>query len=151
MIELILIATPDELKLVEQYVNKTGRTPNRRIIITGVGGVNVFQSLNDIQRNYPIVNLGYAGSPNHQIGETVKIDASVLYHPNAEYNENSFILGDGGNICYTSSDFVTDKVESGIYDMELAFICAMGFTNVTSYKTISDNMSYEQYENTVQK
>ena len=81
----------------------------------------------------------------------MNINACLSYHPNAgEIKETSFILSDGNEICHTAGDFVTDDVKEGIYDMELAIILALGFTNVTSYKVISDNMNYKEYEHTIE-
>ena len=150
MIEYIVIATPDELKLVEKYLNDNGRNPNQRIVITGVGGINIYKSLQDLSRNAHIVNLGYAGSPNIPKGTIVVIGESRHYHPNVEYPEPAFKIGNGeGEVCFTAGDFVKGKVPNGVYDMELAYIWAMGFYNIVSYKVISDNMSLKEYKKNV--
>ena len=65
MYKYIVIATPDELKLAQKYIQDYGFSPNTRIIITGVGGVNVYRALKDIPRESAhILNIGYAGYPN---------------------------------------------------------------------------------------
>jgi hypothetical protein len=52
--------------------------------------------------------------------------------------------------CYTSCDFVGDrKAENSVFDMELAFIAALGFLKVESIKVISDTIDYNEYERTI--
>ncbi len=140
---MIVIATNDEVKLAKEYNLK-----DEEIIITGVGGLNVIESLKDLDKNTPILNIGYVGSNILPKGEIVKINKTLLYHPNVEYNEPSYILNDGDTTCLTSNDFVLDTniKEPVVFDMELAYIMALGFKNVTSIKIVSDNLNYEDYE-----
>lgn len=139
--KLIIIATDDEIKLVQNKSN---------IIKTGVGGLNVIESLKDINRNTKILNIGYAGSNSIPIGTRVKIGQCKLYHPNVEYKEPTYKL-DGDIACYTSNDFVlnTDIEEPCVFDMELAYILALGFKNVESIKIVSDNLSKKEYEKNI--
>ena len=59
------------------------------------------------------------------------------------------IAGDGV-YCYTSCDFVGDeKAENSVFDMELAFIAALGFRKVESIKIISDSINYAEYEKSI--
>jgi hypothetical protein len=119
------------------------------VILTGVGYPNVYRALEDIPRDTPITNVGYAGSNSIAKGTTCVIGACRHYHPNVEYDEPEYKLNGGTYICYTSDDFVlhTDITEPVVFDMELYAILSMGFTNVTAIKIISDNLSLEEYEN----
>ena len=71
----------------------------------------------------------------------------LIYTINVEYKEEAFNVG-GETICLTSCDFVlkTEIKEPVVFDMELAFILAMGFRSVKSIKIVSDNLSLKQYE-----
>lgn len=144
---MIVVATKEEIPLVEQM--GFGGEP---IIITGVGGTNVIKALKHLPEDTEIVNIGYAGSNVLPIGTVVDVGYSRLYHENVEYTEDIRCLNaDGVNYdCYTSTDFVvkTKIKEPCVFDMELAFICAM-FKNVRAIKVVSDNLSVHQYEKTV--
>ena len=82
----------------------------------------------------------------------MRIGESKLYHPDVNIVEPILLLSEDDKLpcCYTSSNFVSGKVRDGVYDMELAFIVAMGF-EVESLKVISDNMSYEEYERNIRE
>lgn len=140
---MIVIATKDELVLANKYKNE-----DEEILITGVGGLNVIESLQHLDRNTPIFNIGYVGTNSLEKGKIVYINKCSLYHPNVEYEENIYELNDGDTYCYTSNDFVLEtKVEEPVvFDMELAYILALGFKNVISLKVVSDNLSYDEYE-----
>jgi hypothetical protein len=59
-------------------------------------------------------------------------------------------ISDEGVTCFTSCDFVGDKkAENSVFDMELAFIAALGFLKVESIKVVSDSIDYEEYEKTI--
>jgi hypothetical protein len=64
-----------------------------------------------------------------------------------EYDEPTYTLS-GYVPCYTSNDFVlqTNIKEPVVFDMELAYILALGFKNVESIKIVSDNLSLKEYE-----
>lgn len=138
MDRLIVIATPEELKLIKSRNN---------ILITGVGGLNVIRSLQNVPRSTPIYNIGYAGSNSFKVGEKVSIGRVKLYHPNVQYKEPEYNLF-GQTTCYTSNDFVlnTELQEPCVFDMELAFILAMGFRDVVAHKVVSDNLSFKEYK-----
>lgn len=141
---MIVVAMPEEITLIDKI--------NEPIIVTGVGAINVIKSLINIDRSTPILNIGYAGSNTISIGKRVLIGKVDLYHPNVQYAEHGFHLS--GNIhCYTSSDFVTEtKIEEPcVFDMELAYILAMGFTNVSSIKVVSDNLSKDEFDGCLEK
>lgn len=140
---LIVVATPEEVGLVKDRSN---------ILITGVGGLNVIRALQDVPRSTPLFNIGYAGSNFLKVGTEVSIGSVRLYHPNVDYKEPEFELF-GNMLCYTSNDFVleTDIKEPCVFDMELAYILAMGFKFVTARKVVSDNLNLHQYCEIVEK
>ena len=146
---LIIVATDDE------YVIAQKRFKNCEIIKTGIGGLNVIERLQPLDRNVEILNFGHVGSNNLPIGSEVYVKYSKLYHPNVEYDEKTYRLqGELSNItCYTSNDFIlnTNITEPCVFDMELAYIMALGFKNVTSLTIVSDNLSLHEYNNTVKK
>lgn len=115
------------------------------VIITGIGATNVINALKDLPKDSMIYNIGYAGCPNMPIGSMVQIGKARLFHK-VDYADPIYEIGDGLT-CYTSTDFVSDGASPGcVYDMELAYICALGFQYVRSYKVISDNCNYSQYK-----
>lgn len=140
---MIVVATDKEYEIALK------RFEDNMIIKTGVGAINVIRKLKDIPKNIPIINFGYVGSNIIPIGTEVKVGTSKLYHPNVKYEETSFKLcEDESIICYTSNDFVlkTNIKKPVVFDMELAYILALGFTNVISIKIVSDNLSLKEYE-----
>ena len=142
---MVVVATDEELRMAKE------RFPDEEIIKTGVGGVNVYKTLRNFPEDTEVLNFGHVGSNNLAVGTEVEIGECKLYHPNVEYTEETFNLG--GNIpCYTSNDFVlkTDIQEPVVFDMELAYICAM-FKNVRSIKIVSDNLSLKEYETNVEE
>lgn len=138
---MIVVATDAEVEIAKK------RFPKARIVCTGVGGANVYEALKDYAKDTEIINYGYAGSNMIPVGVTVTVGKCKLYHPNVEYNEKIYELG-GDYPCYTAGDFVLEtKInEPCVFDMELAYILAMGFTNVKSIKIISDSLNLEEYE-----
>lgn len=137
---MIVIATPDEEKLIQ------GNSDD--VFITGVGPLNVIEALKDVPRETPIFNIGYAGSNRIPIGTRCRIGRVSAYHPHADFRDFHYLLS-GDVPCFTSSDFVTSAKgieEKCVFDMELAYILALGFTNVTAEKIVSDNLSMEEYE-----
>lgn len=145
---LIVIAEKEELKLVEELGYS-----NYPVLITGVGGMNVIEALKDIPKDTEILNIGYAGSNVLPIGTIVEIVKVATNHEIAHFNETFKFLQNIRNkyeetCCYTSTDFVTHtNIEKPcVFDMELAFICAL-FNNVRSIKVVSDNLNKEEYKN----
>ena len=141
---IIVVATDEE------YIMAKERFAKSKIIKTGVGGLNIIESLKDVDKNEEILNFGHAGSNNLPIGTEVYVKDCRLYHPNVEYDESTYHLG-GTIDCYTSNDFVlsTTITEPCVFDMELAYIMALGFKNVTSLKIVSDNLSLHEYNETI--
>lgn len=138
---MIIVATDEEYKLAKK------RFKGQKIVKTGVGGINVLNTLKEADKWQKIINFGYVGSNVIPIGTEVRIGESRLYHPNVEYEEPIYKL-DGDITCYTSNDFVleTNIKKPVVFDMELAYILALGFKNVESIKIVSDNLSLSQYE-----
>ena len=138
---MVVVATDEEYKLAKK------RFKGQKIVKTGVGGINVLNTLKEADKGQKITNFGYVGSNVISIGTEIKVGECKLYHPNVEYDEPIYKL-DGDITCYTSNDFVleTNIKEPVVFDMELAYILALGFKNVESIKIVSDNLSLSQYE-----
>lgn len=140
--KFVVIATHSESSLIQE------EHKSLPVIVAGVGAINIIKALSPISKEAEIINYGYAGSLNLPIGKTYKIGQVSLFHPNVTYNEPQMQL-DGNTRCYTNCDFVLQSdIKDCVYDMELAYIAAMGFKSVTAYKTVSDNLDYSQYERT---
>ena len=154
MKELVVIAEPEELKLVRDLGYTT-----YPVLITGVGALNVIDALKDIPKDTTLINIGYAGSKDLEPGKFYTVDMVSLYHPNVDYFEHQYELGwipwgiesegDEPMIpvkCLTGTDFVLESNVSGcLFDMELAYIKALGFENVIAYKYVSDNLDLQEY------
>lgn len=147
---MIVIATEVETELVEKVLGpQVGEFGP--VVRTGVGGANVCETLRDIPRDTPILNIGYAGSANTPIGTLVDVSESRVYHPNVTYKEPVYHLPVSGERpsmrCLTSNDFVLQSDEHDcLFDMELVYICALGFSNLRSIKMVSDNLSLHEYD-----
>lgn len=141
--QIITIATPVEIELVRRHPEFSGIP----IIITGVGPLSVIRALQNLPRETEIINIGYAGSADLEIGREYRVGKCALFH-RVDFASPEFII-DSGIKCYSSSDFVTEATEKGCaFDMELAFIRALGFQRICAYKTISDHCNYKEYEQT---
>lgn len=145
---LVVIAEKEELKLVEELGYS-----EHPVLITGVGGMNVIRALKDLPRDTEILNIGYCGSNNYKIGEKLVVRSVNTYHEIADFTENRGICANFERYtptkCFTSTDFVTKTKEKTdcVFDMELAFICAM-FPNTRAIKVVSDNLNKRQYKKT---
>ena len=161
---LIVIAEEGERKLIEKYI------PDCKwdVLVTGVGAVNVIRSLRDLPRDTHILNIGYAGSANFEIGTLVEVSEVRLNHPNCKYDEpivpvspcdlsnnapstaqdaqSLFPIADRRAVCYSNCDFVLQSdYKDCVFDMELAYIAALGFERVSALKVVSDNLSLHAY------
>lgn len=138
---IIVVATEEEFKIAHK------RFKGHNIVMTGVGGINVVRTLKKANKGVKILNFGYVGSNVIPIGTEVRIGECRLYHPNVEYDEPTYKLS-GDVPCLTSNDFVlhTDIKQPVVFDMELAYILALGFKDVESIKIVSDNLSLKEYE-----
>lgn len=144
---MIVVATDREYEIAQK------RFHSEPIIKTGIGGLNIISALKDIPKDTPIINFGYVGSNLIPVGTEIEIGKCKLYHPHVEYSEPEYILPEGDILCYTSNDFVlqTDINEPVVFDMELAYILALGFTNVKSTKIVSDTLNLDEYEQNIEK
>ena len=128
------------------------------IVVTGVGAINVMRTLRDLPRNAKIINIGYAGSANYEIGSVVSVTEVRLNHPCVTYPEPQLLLRpvpsewlkEPSNclesVCYSNTDFVLQSdYKDCAFDMELAYIAALGFEHLVSLKIVSDNLSLHDY------
>lgn len=130
------------------------------ILFTGVGAINIIRSLQHLDRDAELYNIGYAGSANFDLGTWVEVTEVRLNHPNVTYAEPRLVLIDeealGAElplehetrraICYTNCDFVlASDYRDCVFDMELAFIASLGFKKLHSLKYVSDNLSLHAY------
>lgn len=128
------------------------------IIVTGVGAINVMHSLRDLPRDAKLINIGYAGSANYAIGSAVCVKEVRLNHPCVSYPEPELhlqVLPAGcmqkaeeviESVCYSNTDFVLQSdYRDCVFDMELAYIAALGFEHLCSIKIVSDNLSLHTY------
>ena len=75
---MIVVATDEEYELAKK------RFKGSKIIKTGIGGINVYETLKHYPKWLKIVNFGYVGSNSIPIGTEVKIKECCLYHPNIQ-------------------------------------------------------------------
>ena len=122
------------------------------IIFTGVGAINIIRSLQQLDREAELFNIGYAGSANFDLGTWVEVTEVRLNHPNVTYAEPELQL-EGLDlpktqqaVCYSNCDFVlASDYKDCVFDMELAFIASLGFKHLHSLKYVSDNLSLHTY------
>lgn len=156
----IVMAEEGERVLLDKAREQLGLDlRDAKLIFTGVGAINVIRSLQDLDREAEIYNIGYAGSANFELGSWVKVTEVRLNHPNVSYPEPRLVLVDetlGAElpleqdtkraVCYTNCDFVlASDYKDCVFDMELAFIAALGFKHLHSLKYVSDNLSLHTY------
>lgn len=145
---IVVAAKHEELDIMPSLVSEADK-----VIITGVGALNVWKALQNEPRDELIVNVGYCGSNVLPIGTLCSPEEVELYHPNVSYTEkdleglDAYVHMNHAK-CYTGIDFVTEtKIkEPVIFDMELAFIAGMGFEYIRAVKKVSDNLSLKEYE-----
>ena len=153
MKKYIFIAEEGERALLEKARKEIGLSfSDAEIIVTGVGGINIIRSLQGLDREAEVLNIGYAGSANFNVGTWVEVTEVRLNHPNVTYPEyelkvESLKLKEIKQaICYTNCDFVlASDYRDCVFDMELAFIAALGFRQLHSIKYVSDNLSLHTY------
>lgn len=148
----IVIAEEGERELIHQYLPQL----DWPVVVTGVGAINIIQSLQQLPREAILLNIGYVGSSNFEIGSLVEVTESRLNHPNVTYPEPVLKLDPitcsvTGTIthrstCYTNTDFVLQSdYKDCVFDMELAFIASLGFKHLSALKIVSDNLSLHAY------
>lgn len=163
MARFIVMAEEGERVLLEKAQEQLGLDlSDVPVIFTGVGAINIIQSLQSIDREAELINIGYAGSANFDLGTWVEVTEVRLNHPNVTYPEPELKVESGKlkversslvksgkfkeAICYSNCDFVlASDYKDCVFDMELAFIAALGFKNLHSFKYVSDNLSLHAY------
>jgi hypothetical protein len=155
MARFIIMAEEGERVLLDQAKEALGLDlSDAELIFTGVGAINIIRSLQHLDHEAELINIGYAGSANFDLGTWVEVTEVRLNHPNVTYpepelkisNQQSTINNVKQAPCFTSTDFVlASDYKDCVFDMELAFIAALGFTNLHSYKYVSDNLSLHAY------
>ena len=158
------MAEEGERSLIEKACEAFGlQLDDAEVIYTGVGAINVIRALQGLDREAEVLNIGYAGSANFDIGTWAEVTEVRLNHPNVKYPEPELKVEgvmcnvEGGMcnvesgklkeaVCYTNCDFVLQSdYKDCVFDMELAFIAALGFKHVHSLKYVSDNLSLHAY------
>lgn len=156
MKKLILLAEEGERKLINQVAESLacGDLLNEyEVLVTGVGAINIVRALRDLPTDTEILNIGYAGSANYDLGTLVAVTEARLNHPNVTYPEPTLRLQEWvpaaaltHAVCYSNTDFVLQSdYHDCVFDMELAYICSLGFEHVSAVKVVSDNLSLHTY------
>lgn len=167
--EAIEITKKLNMKKIDKNIYSNG---NETMLITGIGkqrtAINLTKYLCENKKPEQIINIGYAGSTNLQIGKWVNITKSYNYDWNI-LGEEKYQMSDVGNQqlieikanipkveCYSAESFIThtDIKETVAFDMELhsiAIICDMYKIPLISLKKISDNLSLDKYYENLEK
>ena len=161
----IILAEEGERSLIPEVEQSLGCSLQEwEVIITGVGAINVIRSLSPLDRDAELLNIGHAGSANFEIDTLVEVTEVRLNHPCVTYPEPALPLSPITNHqsqitnhksqmtqspCYSNCDFVFQSdYRDCVFDMELAFIAALGFRTLHSIKHVSDNLSLHTYRET---
>lgn len=155
MAKYIIQAEEGEHELIGKAREELGLDlSDAEVLVTGVGAINVIKSLQGLDRDAELYNIGYAGSANFDLGTWVEVTEVRLNHPNVTYPEPKLTMHNSQftmnncrqAVCYTNCDFVlASDYKDCVFDMELAFIAALGFKNLHSFKYVSDNLSLHAY------
>ena len=155
MKKYIIMAEEGERVVLDKVRDEVGLDlHDAELIYTGVGAINIIRSLQNLDREAELINIGYAGSANFDLGTWVEVTEVRLNHPNVTYKEPVLTLDNGQwtmddvrqAVCYSNCDFVlASDYRDCVFDMELAFIAALGFKNLHSLKYVSDNLSLHAY------
>lgn len=158
MDKILLLAEEGERKLIDEAAARLGDSFRRWIAdyevrITGVGALNVLHALRGVSADTEVLNIGYAGSANFDLGTLISVSEVRLNHPCVSYSEPILPLQSlpfetdlQRAVCYSNTDFVLQSdYRDCVFDMELAYICALGFRCVRSLKVVSDNLSLHTY------
>ena len=149
----IVMAEEGERPLLDKVREALGLDlRDAEIIFTGVGAINIIRSLQQLDRQAELFNIGYAGSANFDLGTWVEVTEVRLNHPHVTYAEPELHL-EGLDlpkakqaVCYSNCDFVlASDYKDCVFDMELAFIASLGFKHLHSLKYVSDNLSLHTY------
>ena len=128
--------------------------PEMECIRTGVGAGNVIKACCNLPKGTRIINIGYAGSNNIEIGTVSLVSDSYRYTDGTykfDDHANPLHLSDEGLPCYTGNSFFTesDKTVPTLYDMELNYIASFSphLELVAAVKIVSDNLSVDAFMN----
>lgn len=141
---IVLCAEEEEAK----HINH----PKAKVIVTGVGVVNIIKSLTEkIPPKAKIINIGYAGSNKYPVGSVISVNkVERLYKPKI-INESSIKLVPCyvDDICYTCDDFINASIDAELplVDMELYYLAAR-YPNIESIKIVSDNLNLNEHRTT---
>lgn len=127
------------------------KLPTVEKLITGIGGCNTVQTLfrnQDKLKDKIIINIGYAGSTQYELGSVVSVNkvlkydkSNVIKFPEFSMSAYSFVE----NACYTADNFIeANGTYVPLVDMELYYI-RMLYPNVYSFKIVSDNLDEKTY------
>ena len=151
----IILAEEGERSLISEVEQSLGCSlQDYEVVISGVGAINVIRSLSCLDRDAEVLNIGHAGSANFEVGSLVEVTEVRLNHPNVTYPEPVLPLSTLNSKpstliqapCYSNCDFVLQSdYRDCVFDMELAFIAALGFRSLRSIKHVSDNLSLHAY------
>ena len=147
----IIMAEEGERVLLDKARETLGLDlSDAELIFTGVGAINIIQHLQHLDRDAELFNIGYCGSANFDLGTWVEVTEVRLNHPNVTYPEPELRLQVMGYwlqaLCYSNCDFVlASDYKDCVFDMELAYIAALGFKHLHSLKYVSDNLSLHAY------
>ena len=170
---LIICAMAKEAKTIAEKLNLNKieenlyRKNNISLLISGIGkqrtAISLTKYICENDKPDMVINIGYAGSTDIQIGKWVNITKSYNYEweiPGEEkfsfldYGNKELELIENKDIqkveCYSAESFVTKTDLKGhlAFDMELhsiVVICDMYNIPVMSLKKISDNLSLDDY------
>ncbi len=155
MAKYIIMAEDGERVLLDKAREQMGLDlSDATLLYTGVGAINIIRSLQNLDRDAELYNIGYAGSANFDLGTWVEVTEVRLNHPNVTYKEPELKISNFKSqisncrqaICYSNTDFVlASDYKDCVFDMELAYIAALGFKNLHSLKYVSDNLSLHAY------
>lgn len=153
MSKFIVIAEEGERVLLDKAREELGLDlSDATLLYTGVGAINVIRTLMNVNREAELYNIGYAGSANYDLGTWVDVTEVRLNHQNVTYPEPELkveslkLKGAKQAICYSSCDFVmASDYKDCVFDMELAYIAALGFKHLHGLKCVSDNLSLHAY------
>ncbi len=169
--EATKIAKKLELKLEKAKENifksENNKEKNITLLITGIGkqltAINLTKYLCENEKPDMVINIGYAGSTDIQVGKWVNISRVYNYEWEIPGEEKYVMLAGGSQKlelldnseiekveCYSSESFVTetDIEEHVAFDMELhsiSLLCEMYEIPLISLKKISDNLSLNKY------
>lgn len=136
---VILCAEEEEAK----HINH----PKAKVIVTGVGVVNIIKNLPKIPPKAKIINVGYAGSNKYPVGSVVSVDKVERFHRTIVNEEPiNLVPCYVSDLCYTADDFVNTPfvMEIPLIDMELYYLAAR-YPNIESIKIVSDNLNITEY------